>query len=363
MNTSVQGSIDHDVAVNTTRGARPAPHATHKFKLLLRREFWEHKGGFFWAPIWAGGISLLLTLMALLVGEVAGRKAVAAGKMKIDGETMVNGLDLSVITSKMDAEDMQKLAGGIDIGTLMSSAWPMIVLAFVVFFYCLGSLYDERKDRSVLFWKSLPVSDRDTVLSKVASAVLVAPVIAVGVATACMFAFLSLLSLFVLLHNGNPVQLLWGPGNPLKLAGLMIATIPVYALWALPTAGWLMLCSAWSRSKPFLWAILLPVFTGIFVSWFDMMQAFRLGGGWFWENVVARMLLSVVPGSWFSALDLSNTHVTASEAARQLESVHQVLSLQTSYSLLLTPQLWIGVLAGAAMIYAAIRMRRWRDDN
>ena len=51
----------------------------------------------------------------------------------------------------------------------MSSTWPLLVFAFVVFFYLLSSLYDERKDRSVLFWKSLPVSDRDTVLSKVAS--------------------------------------------------------------------------------------------------------------------------------------------------------------------------------------------------
>ena len=360
MNTSAQSmTMDEE----RPRPARVAPHATHKFKLLLKREFWEHKGGFFWAPIWAGGISLVLTLMALIVGEVAARRAVTSGKMKFDGDININGLDLSALTSKMNAADLQKLAGGIDISTVMSSAWPLIVLAFVVFFYCLGSLYDERKDRSVLFWKSLPVSDRDTVLSKAASALLVAPLIAVGVAIACMFGFLLLLSTFVLLHNGNPMTLVWGPGNPLQLAGSMLATIPVYALWALPTVGWLLLCSAWSKSKPFLWAIMLPVFSGIFISWFDIMNLFDLESGWFWKNIVARGLLSAVPGTWFDVAHINNAHITSSEAARQIESVHQLLSLKTTYSVLLTPQLWIGAVVGAAMIYGAIRLRRWRDDN
>ena len=360
MNTSAQAmTMDEE----RPRPARVAPHATHKFKLLLKREFWEHKGGFFWAPIWAGGISLVLTLMALVVGEVAARRAVASGKMSFDGDININGLDLSALTSKMDAADLQKLAGGIDISTVMSSAWPMIVLAFVVFFYCLGSLYDERKDRSVLFWKSLPVSDRDTVLSKAASALLVAPLIAVGVAIACMFGFLLLVSAFVLLHNGNPLTLVWGPGNPLQLAGSMLATIPVYALWALPTVGWLLLCSAWSKSKPFLWAIMLPVFAGIFISWFDIMNVFNLESGWFWKNIVARGLLSAVPGTWFDVAHIDNAHITSSEAARQIESVHQLLSLQTTYSVLLTPQLWIGAAVGAAMIYAAMRLRRWRDEG
>ncbi len=337
---------------------RVAPHATHKLRLLLRREFWEHKGGFFWAPIWAGGISLLLTLMALVVGEVAARRAATAGKLQIDGENInVNGLDLTALTSRMDGKDLQHLAGGIDFSALMSSSWPMIVLAFVVFFYCLGSLYDERKDRSVLFWKSLPVSDRDTVLSKVASALLVAPAIAVGVAIVLMFAFLALLSVFVLLHNGSPMQLVWGPGNPLKLAAVLIASIPMYALWALPTVGWLMLCSAWSRSKPFLWAIMLPVFAGIVVSWFDMMQAFELGSGWFWKNVVARLLLSVVPGTW---IDVAHLEQANFDGPHQLVGL---LGIQSMYSALATPQLWIGVVAGSAMIYGAIRMRRWRDEG
>ena len=346
-----------NAVVETTRAPVAAPHATHKFKLLLRREFWEHKGGFFWAPLVAGGISLLLTIMAIIVGEVVARKAVAAGKFDGDSNVMVNGLDLGKITSKMGAEEMQHLAGGIDLSMLAASSWPFIVLAFVVFFYCLGALYDERKDRSVLFWKSLPLSDRDTVLSKVASATLVAPALAVGAALLTMFGFLLVISVVALLHGGNPLTLVWGPGSPLKMTSLLVASIPVYALWALPTVGWLLLCSAWSRSKPFLWAIMIPVFAGIFVAWFDLMQAFNLETVWFLKNVVARMLFSVVPGSWIDAATFDHGNFDGPAA------VSNLLSLKTTYSTLLAPQLWIGAAAGAAMIFGAIRLRRWRDEG
>jgi ABC-2 type transport system permease protein len=344
------------------RAPMAAPHATHKFKLLLRREFWEHKGGFFWAPIWASGISLLLTMMAVIVGEVMARRAIAEGHILIkDGARVptdhvtINGLDLGAITGRMSAEDMQNLGHGVDLSLLTSSSWPFIVLGFVTFFYCLGAMYDERKDRSVLFWKSLPVSDTETVLSKVASALVVAPAIAIGVAVVTMFVFLALMSVLVLIHGGNPIQLLWGPGNPLAVAGHFIASLPIYALWALPTVGWLMLCSAWARTKPFLWAVMIPVFAGIFVAWFDIMNVFNLDTAWFWQHVVARALTSVFPGMWLTATNLH--HVQGPE---QLSSL---IGLQQTYSVIGTPQLWIGAIVGAAMIFGAIRLRRWRDDN
>ncbi|RZA22060.1 MAG: hypothetical protein EOP93_01335 [Lysobacteraceae bacterium] len=343
------------------RTPRVAPHATHKLKLLLKREFWEHKGGFFWAPIWAGAISLVLTLMALVVGEVAARRAMASGKMQIDGDITINGLDLGAITSKMDAEAMRNLAGGIDVSMLTASFWPMVVLGFVVFFYCLGALYDERKDRSVLFWKSLPVSDRDTVLSKAISALVVAPTLATAIAIACIFGFLTLISAFVVLHNGNPIQLIWGPGSPLKVAASLIAMIPVYALWALPTVGWLLLCSAWSRSKPFLWAILLPVFSGIVVGWFGLMNVFNLDTAWFWRNIVARGLVSVVPGSWYMNGALSNDLV--GKHVNGPGDLVNAIEIGRSWAIFGTAELWIGALVGAAMIYAAIRLRRWRDEG
>ena len=328
-------------------------HPTRKFPLLLRREFWEHKGGFLWAPLVAGGIFVLLSLMGFGVGEMAARRA--TGNFDVgDRQVQINGIDLNAITSQMEPDQIRHLGQGVDLSLLMASAWPLIALAFVVFFYCLGALYDDRKDRSVLFWKSLPLSDSQTVLSKAASALLVAPLIATIAALATMVGFLLVASVMVMIHGGNPVELLWGPGSPLLLAGEVLACIPVYALWALPTVGWLLLCSAWAKSKPFLWAIMIPVFAGILVTWFDLMQAFDLQSGWFWSNIVRRLLLGTVPGGWMvdNGMDLDSP-------LRLTEALNPVYT----YSVLATPQLWLGALAGAAMIFGAIRLRRWRDDN
>lgn len=333
-------------------------HATHTYGMLLKREFWEHKGGFFWAPLVASGILLLLTLMGIGAGEVLLRKVPDRATINVEGGSFqVNGLDLSQLTAKMSPDELREFGGVIDASLYMSASWPFIVLAFVVFFYCLGSLYDDRRDRSVLFWKSLPISDRDTVLSKVISATLMAPAIAAIAAVLTVFGSMILYSLMVLMHGGNPVTMLWGPASPLKVSAHLIASLPIYALWALPTVGWLMLCSAWAKSKPFLWAIMIPIFAGIFVSWFDLMQLFDLGSGWFWQNVVARSLLSAVPGTWFDVANVGGVDVDGPQA------IHSVLSLRTMYSVLATPQLWIGAATGAAMIFGAIRLRRWRDEG
>ena len=343
------------VAETRVPSVATTPHPTHKLKLLLKREFWEHKGGFFWAPLVAGGISLLLTILGIIFGEITARRAMARGELQIDGEVVINGLDLGALTGKLDPEDMAHLGKGIDLSLFVASAWPFIVLGFVVFFYCLGALYDDRKDRSVLFWKSLPISDRDTVLSKSISALLVAPILALAASLITMVGFMLILSLVVLLHGGNPVTLLWGPGNPLSVVAAFLVGLPVYALWALPTVGWLLLCSAWARSKPFLWAIMIPVFSGIFVTWFDLTKLFDLDASWYWANIVGRLLLGTFPGSDLPYQD--------DLGRNDLEGALHHISASTAMETLSTPALWIGAAAGLVMIYGAIRLRRWRDEG
>lgn len=339
-------AVDTNAAPAQARQNNP----THTFRLLLRREFWEHKGGFLWAPLIAGGISLLLAAMAAVVGVVMLNRAVSSGDVQI------NGIEIGMLTREMSPVDAAQLAQGLDWSLLMSAAWPFIVLTFVVFFYCLGALYDDRKDRSVLFWKSLPISDSQTVLSKLASATLVAPLLAVLAAVATMLGSLVLMSILVLVFGGNPFTLLWGPANPLRIALSLLAWVPVYAIWALPTVGWLLLCSAWARSKPFLWATAVPVIAGLLVTWFDIMELFQLDSSWFWRNVVGRLLLGTVPGT-----DL--LYRGAGVGGSDIERAEQLLSLQWLYGLLLEPVTWISAVAGALMIYAAIRLRRWRDEG
>ena len=360
MNATTNDLRTGDDGMPPAAGASFAPaHPTHRFVKLLRREFWEHKGGFFWAPMVAGAIFLVLAMMGIGIGEVAKSRIGDQAEVHLEGGSFqLNGLDLGALTEKMSAHDLRELGQAVDAALFMSAGWPLIVLAFVVFFYCLGALYDERKDRSVLFWKSLPVSDRDTVLSKVVSAAVVAPALALVAAVITMFGFLLLLSVLALLHGGNPVTLLWGPGSPLAIGAKLLATLPVYAVWALPTIGWLLLCSAWAKSKPFLWAVMIPLFAAIFVSWFDLMRLFELDSGWFWKHVFARLLFSVAPGS--DLLYRGNGFEIAEDG---IERVDQMLSLSTAYGAFLQPEIWIGAVAGAAMILAAIRLRRWRDEG
>lgn len=345
---------------------RPAPravaavHPTHTFRLLLRREFWENRGGFLKAPLIAGAISLFLLVLAIVFFEAVALPKIQDQNIQMSGERFaVNGLDLNALISKMDPEDLRHIGPAIDLSLYGASLWPFIVLAFVVFFYCLGSLYDERKDRSVLFWKSLPVSDSQTVLSKLVSAALVAPALATAAAIATMLGYLLIMSGFVLLHGANPITLLWGPGSPLSVAATLIAAIPIYALWALPTIGWLMFCSAWARSLPFLWAILIPVVATLLLGWITLMGVVDSDSFmWILQHVSSRSLLSAIPGTWMSAIP--DSLLSDIEGP---DSVSHLIGIRAMYSTLLSPHMWGGVVAGAALIFASVRLRRWRDEG
>ena len=348
--------------MNATAHSMPATAARvtppRRFATLLRREYWEHRGGFLWAPAIAGAVSLLLTAVFLVIAIVGIRNADEDAMVHLgDGTSMsINGLDLGLLASQLSESDKAQLAAGIDLTMLMSAAWPGIVMVFVMFFYCLGALYDERKDRSVLFWKSMPVSDGMTVASKVVSAAGTLPVLATLSAIATMFGFLLMLSAVVMMHGGNPWELIWGPGNPLLISLSMLAAIPVYALWALPTVGWLMLCSAWARRVPFLWALLVPILSGVFVSVFSVMRLFNLETSWFWTNIVARMLLGTVPLT-------SHDFARIDGAAIDRLGILPFVSPPAVYSNLLQPALWIGAVAGVLMLLLAMRLRRWRDEG
>jgi ABC-2 type transport system permease protein len=326
------------------------------FKWLLKREYWEHRGGFFWAPLITGAVFLLLTIMAVIAGESVRRAADDSGSLQM------NGVELSKLTETMKPGDIAEMGAGLDLGTLMASTWPFLVLAFVVFFYCLGALFDERKDRSILFWKSLPLSDQQTVLSKVFSALVIAPVIATVAAIATSIGFLVVLSGYALFHGGNPLTLIWGPASPLTIAFNLAAALPVFAVWALPTVGWLLLVSAWSKSKPFLWALLVPLFAGVLVSWFDVMEMMGMKASWFWTNVVGRLLLGTVNGMDLIYREAKNPAMQ-NFSPDGPQDVLALFSAQNTWSAFANLDMWVGAAAGVAMIFAAMHFRRTRDEG
>ena len=310
---------------------------------LIRREFWEHRGGFLWAPVITGGIFLLLTIIGLVTAEVIGARS---------GFSIGGSGNLQSIMKQMDAGDLSQVGLALDVSMFSATALIFVVLGFVVFFYCLGALYDDRRDRSVLFWKSLPISNTSTVLSKVISATVLAPVIAV--ITGIVAGLLQLLIMAVVLsfHGINVWQLLV-LAHPLQIAANLIAYVPLYVLWALPSVGWLLLCSAWARSKPFLWAIALPVGTGLMLNWFGILGLLNLRGSWFWQHIGLRGLLSVFPGS--------ETLARLGDFRMHLDS-SGLFDLSQIYQLLYQPSLWIGVAIGGLLLAGAVWCRRWRTD-
>ncbi|WP_426661284.1 hypothetical protein [Rhodanobacter aciditrophus] len=314
---------------------------------LVKREFWEHRGGFLWAPVIVGGVFLLLNIMGVIAGEVLGGH--------FNGHADFIGNNMHLFDQALKDADADKIGAGLDIMMFSTTAIISIVLGFVVFFYFLGALYDDRRDRSLLFWKSLPLSDTATVLSKVVAGTILAPVIAVvcGVLTG-----IGMLLLFTITLSFHGVSLwhLLTYAHPFRVTANLIGTIPLYTLWALPATGWLLLCSAWARSKPFLWAAVLPVAVGLMLGWFNLLAGHILGSDWYWSDVFGRILLSVFPGGW---LGLQHFSDMGGNAAHPMD----FLSLGNSYSVMAAPSFWIGAIAGLALIAGAIWLRRWRDDT
>lgn len=314
---------------------------TASFLWLLKREFWEHRGGFVWAQLITGGIAVFFAALALLLGTVNVRSNSEGGHIPYVG----------------DHHQLNHTLGKIGDSLLLSGQMlAAVVLAFVVFFYALGSLYDDRRDRSLLFWKSLPLSDTQTVLSKVAWALLLAPLVSIvtGLIVGLALWLLGVAGAFL---GGAPDP--WAvvlEAHPFRLLMVMLLTVPIGLLWSLPTVGWLMFCSAWANSKPFLWAVLLPLLSCVMISIVAAMPGISLPTGWIWYALAYRGLLSTVPGSW---APVTVDHSLAAEIGRPANDIAQWLLLHNDpVRVYGNTDIWIGAVVGIALIVAAIHRRR-----
>ena len=332
-------------AITTSPAKAPVPHATARFKWLLRREYWENRGGFFWGPVIAGAIIVGLNLILAVIGSIAARRSMGSSGFVFDhADTHEVGQALGAMGDGM-------LVGGVIVAC--------IVLAFVVFFYALGCLYDDRRDRSILFWKSLPVSDGQMVLSKLAWALVLAPVLAVAIGLLIGLA-LWLISALTITVNGVPAaHAVFTQSHPLRIIGGVLACLPVYMAWALPTIGWLMFCSAAARSKPFLWAVLVPVLACVVISMMTILPGVDIAHDKVWYTVVYRGLLSVIPGGWYPVV---GGVVGESAHIGTPDDLAGAIDLTRSWHAFASFDIWIGAIVGVALIAAAVRLRRWRDE-
>lgn len=318
------------------------------FGWLVKREYWEHKGGFYWTPIWISVAMLVVTILGIIGTETF------ASRVKIDG-----GIPWNEIAQRLSSGDYVHAGTGLDVAYVALAGVLCVALFFVLFFYLLGALYDDRRDRSVLFWKSLPVSDTSTVLSKVAAALLVAPLIAFAVATVAYVAVLVIVSIWAMLHGINPLPAI-AASHTLGLFWRLLLTIPVDAMVALPTAGWLLFWSAYARSKPFLWAVLVPLLFWILNGWVGLMGLPSFNRDFLFKEVIARLLFGIFPGWWLDDGDRGPGFVRHSLRGNDVLATFDPANV---YGILATPGVWIGAVAGIALIAAAIWLRRSRIET
>ena len=325
--------------------------AKSQFAWLLKREYWEERRGFLRAQVVAAGVILAITILGIIAGEVF------RARMGVDTSVHMGAANLSEMLRMATAHDTAQLVKALNMTLLLFGFISSIVLTFVVFFYLLGALYDDRRDRSILFWKSLPVSDTATVIAKVVAAVIIAPVLAVVVTLAGYIGAQIIISLWFLAHGVNPFGLLWAHAQPFSVWLHLLGMIPVNAVWALPTVGWLLLWSAAARSKPFLWAVVIPIIAGVLNFWIGLLGLPHINHEFFWGDLVGRALLSIVPAGWI-APDAGRLGVQFA-GGDELSAISWS-SMAHAFAL---PQMWIGAGAGIVLIAAAIWFRRWRDET
>lgn len=326
------------------------------FPTLLKREFWEHKGGMLWAPVVTGGIAGFFATLGAIGGTLLLNNARENGRVSWEHS--------GIVTQAGTPETLEVLGGLGEILVASGLIMSLIAMAFVVFFYALGSLYDDRRDRSILFWKSMPISESATVLAKVAWALSLAPALSIGIGVIAGLVILLIVTIASAANGIPDSAALILEARVFRIAGSAIAMLPVQALWSLPTVGWLMLCSAWARRLPFLWAVLTPILSCAMIS-LSAQIAVSMSGAEFphenlWYYVVYRGLFSVIPMSWSA-----NEQVVAHFANLQIDGPQdmvELLDVGAMYSTLGTMDLWMGAVLGVAMIATAIRLRRWRED-
>ena len=218
------------------------------------------------------------------------------------------------------------------------AAIMLILTAFVVgLFYCLDALYGERRERSILFWKSLPVSDRTTVLSKISVPMLVLPLVTFVVIVATQLLMLLWTSVVLVTHGMSPAST-WTYLPFFHQCLVMLYGLAAIALWHAPIYGWALLVSGWARCATFLWGV------------FPLLSTSILEKITFNTSHFAALLKDRLVGFAPNAFAFSPHRGVAIDSLVQL----------TPGRYLSTPGLWLGLVFAAVFFAAATRLRRYR---
>jgi ABC-2 type transport system permease protein len=290
----------------------PSPNATvtRPFYWSVRRELWENRSLYI-APLIVAAVQVFGFGISA-IGLAERRRAVLLLDPAKQGALIEQPYDVVAIM--------------------------MIFTVFIVgVFYCLDSLYGERRERSILFWKSLPVSDLTTVLSKATIPLVVLPLVSFVIIVVTQLIMLLMSGVTLLAHGMSPAST-WAHFPVFQNWLVLLYGLVAIALWHAPIYGWALLISGLARRATFLWAVLPLIAIGILEK-----IAFNTSH---FTALMMKRLLGFAPG----AFDFNPHHRVAIDSLLQL----------TPGRYLSTPGLWIGLVFATAFLAAAIRLRRYR---
>jgi ABC-2 type transport system permease protein len=284
--------------------------ATRPFYWSVRRELWENRSIYI-APLVVAAVQVIGFGIST-IGLAERRRAV----LLLDPAKQRAGIETPY-----------------DITAMM-----MIFTVFIVgVFYCLDALHGERRDRSILFWKSLPVSDLTTVVSKVTIPLVVLPMVSFAIIV-CVQLIMVLMTSVVLIFHGMSPATTWTLIPLFQNWLVLLYGLAAIALWHAPIYGWLLLVSGWARRATFLWAV-LPLIA------INILEKIAFNTSHF-----ASMLMNRLIGFAPDAFDFhGRDHPTISSLAQL-----------TPGRYLSTPGLWLGLLFAVGFLAAAVRLRRYR---
>src|SRR5437867_7299796 len=215
-------------------GDRPA--TPQPFYWSVRRELWENRSVYV-APILVA-IVVLIGFLVSTIGLPERRRAV----LLLDPAKARTGIEAPY-----------------DMAAIM-----LILTAFIVgLFYCLDALHGERRDRSILFWKSLPVSDLTTLLSKATIPLIVLPLVTFAIILAAQLVMVLWTGVLLVTHGMSPGST-WTNFNLFQQSFILLYGLVAIALWHAPIYGWALLVSGWARRATFLWAVVPFLAIGFF---------------------------------------------------------------------------------------------------
>lgn len=302
---------------------------------LIKREVWEHRS--IWITPAAVAFVVTFIAVAMVIMVAAFGEAVNPEIEKLADATL--------------PEAVRRAA----LAVLLVGNTSVFLLAmwFLMIFYCLDSLYAERKDKSILFWRSLPITDAETVVSKLLTAIVAIPVATMAAVIVSHLLNLIIMSVWLASAGANPFRFIWGAVPLFDTWAAVFIYLLAVPIWFAPLLGWFLFISAWAKRGPLLRAVLpiaiLPILEYIiFRSW-------NLG-----IAIVNRLRFEAIPifdvSDFASRFDEDNLHSV-------LEQDVSLISLLDVGKFLTSADVWAGLVVCGLFVTAAIYMRRYRDDS